>query len=244
MITKTRLQFIIALFLIVLPFLGMPAWLDTILVSLGGVTIAVTTFLTARERRLKVRSANMVDKPKEVDVEVNFDKPVKVAPAVKKSSIKNDTKKSEPVPTVAGGRKTLHPEIPDMEYKGELSDESDAPVVTQIPKPVPNPVPATPAPEATLTSAGDSSITDLPKGEEDGSSKDAVADVVTAVKDESEETPPIQKPEVANPTPSKAKSKESKKTIMKEDSPMPTVKKVARKRIKTPALAGDSSSSD
>jgi len=49
--TKTRVQFLVAIFLIVLPLLGFPTTIDMILVSLSGLLISVTTFLTVQDRR-------------------------------------------------------------------------------------------------------------------------------------------------------------------------------------------------
>ena len=49
--TKTRVQFLVAVCLIILPLLGFPTTIDMILVSLSGLLIAVTTFLTVQDRR-------------------------------------------------------------------------------------------------------------------------------------------------------------------------------------------------
>lgn len=96
MITKTRLQFLAALFLAFLPFLGFPIWLDTILVSSLGIFIAFTTFLTARERRLKSRSANMVEPLRELSVTEEKPKKIKRQTIRKKSKIveKEESKKN------------------------------------------------------------------------------------------------------------------------------------------------------
>lgn len=45
----------IAIFLVVLPFLGFPRTFDMLIVSLSGILIALTTFLGARERRMNAR---------------------------------------------------------------------------------------------------------------------------------------------------------------------------------------------
>jgi len=46
------MQFVIGILLATLPFLGFPIWLDSIFISLSGIFIASSTFLTARKRRL------------------------------------------------------------------------------------------------------------------------------------------------------------------------------------------------
>lgn len=59
--TKTRLQFLIALLLVVLPFLGFPSIIDMVIVSVSGISIASMTFFTARERRLQKKLSVSID---------------------------------------------------------------------------------------------------------------------------------------------------------------------------------------
>ncbi|PIR38171.1 MAG: hypothetical protein COV34_00955 [Candidatus Zambryskibacteria bacterium CG10_big_fil_rev_8_21_14_0_10_42_12] len=148
MITKTRLQFLAALFLVALPFLGIPAWLDTILVSASGLFIAFTTFLTARERRLRRRTANMIDAPKEVDVAVAFEKrpaeaviakPKRTRKKSVKEVVQQDTAPVEPVLTPTPEVVEVH--TPEVQPEPEVVQPEPEPEEnTYGNEPVPSPI--------------------------------------------------------------------------------------------------------
>lgn len=200
MITKTRLQFLAALFLTFLPFLGFPVWLDTILVSALGIFIVFTTFLSARERRLKSRSANMVDAPKEVDVKVTFEK----QPA--KRTVRRKPK--EVMQEVAVP-------IPGPELKPAMPGEDLGPLEVVNPEPVEQT--ASPTPVKQVSQVETESL---------------AQDVATEVKLPAEPKitqEPVKADMKAMPSPLAAES---------------IVKKVSRRRAKTPVFVSESDGSE
>lgn len=208
MITKTRLQFLAALFLAFLPFLGFPVWLDTILVSALGIFIAFTTFLTARERRLKSRSANMVDAPKEVDVKVKLEVPKPKRTIRKKPKIAQQ----EPVvPSAPVEGPVLKPSKPEEDL-GPLQVVESEPQKESAPKA------ATPV------------VNDALHMEED---QPAVSSL------ESKEVSVVPEPKVAKAPVAEMEPKESVAIPSPIVGAESVLKKVSRRKAKTPVFVSE-----
>lgn len=136
--TKMRLQFLTALCLVILPVLGFPVWLDSILVSLGGICIATTTFLVARERRLQTKSATIVEEDIEYEEAIA---PVVVEADKKPRTIRRRTPKKQSSLSTDEQSVSILETADDIDMRTEVGDQSHT---QQVADPIPSPLTMSP----------------------------------------------------------------------------------------------------